>query len=89
MKALPWIVAGIAIGVIVTFWMRRPEPETEYAEESDGVESAARKTYGWGTKTLIGGRVGPPKAGGVEESVGQVIANNRNFEGPGVPLRGA
>lgn len=84
MKALPWIVAGVTIGVIVTLLLRLSEPEREPARESDGVETVAPKRYGWGTKTLIGGRVGA-----VQESTGRVSSNDRKFAGPGVPLHSA
>ena len=76
MKALPWIVAGFALGLSVILLLRLTEPETEYATGPDGVESVARKTYGWGTKTLIGGKVGSVK-GAVKESVGRVIGNDQ------------
>jgi len=58
MKALPWILAGVAIGVCVTLLLKVTEPETEAATGSDAVESVAPKTYGWATETLVGGRPG-------------------------------
>lgn len=75
MKALPWILAGVAVGVCVTVFLRlterEMEPETESATGSDAVERVAPKRYGWGTKTLIGGRGGSVK-GTLEESAGRV-----------------
>jgi uncharacterized protein YjbJ (UPF0337 family) len=72
MKALPWIVAGVAVGLGVTLLLRLDEPETESATGSDAVESVARKTYGWGAKTLVGG-----KAASVKEATGRVTGNKR------------
>ena len=65
MKALPWILAGVAVGVCVTLLLKDAEletesatPGTEPASGSDAVEGVARKTYGWRTETLVGGKVG-------------------------------
>jgi uncharacterized protein YjbJ (UPF0337 family) len=71
MKALPWIVAGVGIGVGVTLLLRLTEPEAEYATGSDAVESAASKTYGWGTKTRVGGKM-RSAAGAIKEGVGRL-----------------
>src|SRR5258705_9484624 len=49
MRALPWIIAGVGIGMGVTILLFN-ESEPDYATGYDGVESAARKTFGWGTK---------------------------------------
>jgi uncharacterized protein YjbJ (UPF0337 family) len=74
MKALPWIVAGVGIGVGVTLLLRLTGPEAESATGYDGVEKAARKTYGWGTKTRIGGKAGAV-AGAIKEGVGRVTGD--------------
>lgn len=89
MKALPWILAGVAVGVCVILLLKVTEPDTESttletesatpeagsgtaetesvttktksaesAAGPDGVETAAPKKYGWGTKTLVGGKAG-------------------------------
>ena len=78
MKALPWIVVGVAVGLGVTLLLRFNEPKTESATGSDAVEveSAARKTYGWGTKTLVGGKVASFR-GAIKETTGRVTGNSR------------
>jgi uncharacterized protein YjbJ (UPF0337 family) len=76
MKALPWIVVGVAVGLGVTLLLRLDEPETESATGSDAVESVARKTYGWGTKTLVGGKAASVK-GVIKETTGRVTGNDR------------
>jgi uncharacterized protein YjbJ (UPF0337 family) len=70
MKIFPWIVAGVGIGVGVTLLLRLAGPESEYATGYDGVEDAARKTFGWGTKTQAKGKVGAV-AGAIKEGVGR------------------
>jgi uncharacterized protein YjbJ (UPF0337 family) len=78
MKALPWIVVGVAVGLGVILLLRLDEPKTESATGSDAVEveSAARKSYGWGTKTLVGGKPASIK-GAIKETTGRVTDNNR------------
>jgi uncharacterized protein YjbJ (UPF0337 family) len=76
MKALPWIVAGVAVGLGVTLLLRLDEPETESATGFDAVESVARKTYGWGAKTLVGGKAASVK-GAIKETTGRVTGNSR------------
>jgi hypothetical protein len=60
MRALPWILVGLGVGLGVTFLLRLDQPEAaeeEVVTEYDGVESVAEKTYGWGSKTRVGGKV--------------------------------
>ena len=76
MKAFPWIVAGVGIGVGVTLLLRLNEPEAEYATGYDGVERAARKTFDWGTKKRIGGKV-ESIAGAIKEGVGRVTGDDQ------------
>src|SRR3979490_2812677 len=57
MRALPWIIAGVGIGVGVTMLLFN-ESEPDYATGYDRVERAARKTFGWGTKKRAEGKVG-------------------------------
>ena len=76
MKAFPWIVAGVGIGVGVTLLIRLTEPEAEYATGYDGVERAARKTFDWGTKKRAGGKV-QSIAGAIKEGVGRVTGDEQ------------
>jgi uncharacterized protein YjbJ (UPF0337 family) len=75
MRALPWIVAGVGIGVGVTLLMRLVDAEPDYATGYDEVERAARKTFGWGTKTLVGGKVGAV-AGAIKQGVGRLASDD-------------
>jgi uncharacterized protein YjbJ (UPF0337 family) len=72
MRALPWILAGVGIGVGVTILIFNGEVGTqpEYATGYDGVERAARKSFGWGTKNRAEGKV-RSFAGAVKEGVGR------------------
>jgi uncharacterized protein YjbJ (UPF0337 family) len=69
MRALPWIIAGVGIGVGVTILLFN-DAEPNYATAYDGVERAARKTFGWGTKKRAEGKVGAV-AGAIKEGVGR------------------
>jgi uncharacterized protein YjbJ (UPF0337 family) len=73
MRALPWIIAGVGIGVGVTILLFN-DAEPSYAPGYDGVERAARKTFGWGTKKRAEGKVGS-FAGAVKEGVGQLTGD--------------
>ena len=68
MRALPWIIAGVGIGVGVTILLFNEEPV--FATGHDGVERAARKTFGWGTKKRAEGKMGAV-AGAIKEGVGR------------------
>ena len=54
MKALPWIIAGVAFGAAAYFIANTPEPS--YA--SGDVERAANKTDLWGGKQRVKGTGG-------------------------------
>ena len=75
MRALPWIIAGVGIGMGVTILLFN-ESESEYATGYEGVESAARKTFGWGTKKRAEGTVGAV-AGAIKEGVGRLTGDPR------------
>jgi uncharacterized protein YjbJ (UPF0337 family) len=75
MRAFPWVMAGIGIGAGLTIllWNEYQNIQAESATGSTGyggVERAAQRTYGWGTKTRIGGKV-QSIAGSIEEGVGR------------------
>jgi uncharacterized protein YjbJ (UPF0337 family) len=74
MRALPWILVGVGIGAAITAVLFS-EPEAEYATGYDSVEGAARKTFGWGTKTRAQGTVESIK-GAVKEGVGRIIGDD-------------
>jgi uncharacterized protein YjbJ (UPF0337 family) len=75
MRALPWIIAGVGIGVGVTILLFN-ESEPDYATGYDGVEHAARKTFGWGTKKRAEGKV-RSFAGTIKEDVGRLTGDNQ------------
>jgi uncharacterized protein YjbJ (UPF0337 family) len=75
MRALPWIIAGVGIGMGVTILLFN-ESEPEYATGYEGVESAARKTFGWGTKKRAEGKMGLVK-GAIKEGVGKLTGDDR------------
>jgi uncharacterized protein YjbJ (UPF0337 family) len=74
MRALPWIIAGVGIGLGVTILLFN-ESEPDYATGYDGVERAARKTFGWGTKKQAEGKVGS-FAGAIKEGVGRLTGDD-------------
>jgi uncharacterized protein YjbJ (UPF0337 family) len=77
MRALPWIIAGVGIGVGVTILLFNDgEPSYATGTGYDGVESAARKTFGWGTKKRAEGKVGA-FAGAIKEGVGRITGDDR------------
>jgi uncharacterized protein YjbJ (UPF0337 family) len=78
MKALPWIIAGVGIGVGVTILIFSGEvgSQPEYATGYDGVERAARKSFGWGTKRRAEGKAGS-FAGAVKDGVGRLTGNEQ------------
>jgi uncharacterized protein YjbJ (UPF0337 family) len=75
MKALPWIAAGIGIGIGVTFLLFS-EPEPAYDTGYDSVERAARKTFGWGTQKRAEGKVGSV-VGAVKEGLGRFTGDEQ------------
>ncbi len=75
MRALPWIIAGIGIGMGVTILLFN-ESEPDYATEYDGVETAAHKTFGWGTKKRAEGKV-RSFAGAIREGAGRLTGDEQ------------
>jgi uncharacterized protein YjbJ (UPF0337 family) len=73
MRALPWIIAGVGIGVGVTILLFN-ESEPDYATGYNGVERAARKTFNWGTKRRAEGKV-ESVAGAIKEGAGKLTGD--------------
>ncbi len=73
MKALPWILAAVGLGVAAYVVANTPGPE--YSTGNDGVEDAARRTARWGSKNRIAG-TGSSIAGKIKEGVGNLTGND-------------
>jgi uncharacterized protein YjbJ (UPF0337 family) len=92
MKALPWIIAGIGFGAGLSFLLFTDSKLTGSSPKlvagrngivgdvednfRADVETVARKTYGWGTKTRIGTRLNST-TGAIRHGVGRFTGNNR------------
>jgi uncharacterized protein YjbJ (UPF0337 family) len=72
MKSLPWILAGLGLGLAAYVVLNTPGPE--YATGSDTVEDAARGTARWGSKSRISG-TGTNLFGKAKEAVGRVTGD--------------
>jgi uncharacterized protein YjbJ (UPF0337 family) len=72
MKALPWILAAVGLGVAAYVVINTPGPE--YATGNDDIEDAARKTSVWGSKNRITG-TGTHLAGKLKEGLGNLTGN--------------
>jgi len=75
MRALPWIIAGVGIGVGVTILLF-DESEPDYATGYNGVERAARKTFNWGTKRRAEGMV-ESAAGAIKEGIANLTGDDQ------------
>ena len=80
MRAFPWIVVGIGIGVAACVILSPLAPE--HATGSDDVENAARRTFGWGTKQRAAG-TGQQAVGKLKEGLGRITGND-DLAGEGV-----
>lgn len=67
---LAWLLAGGAIGAAIAVLVLTSDNEPEHDTGYDGVERAARKTFGWGVKQRAEGKVGSV-VGTVKEGVGR------------------
>ncbi len=70
MRALPWIIAGVAFGTAAYFLANPPEPA--YADPD--VERAANKAGAWGAKQRIKG-TGGSLVGSAKQKFGEAIGN--------------
>ena len=72
MKALPWIIAGVGVGLAAYVILNQPGPQ--YATGSDTVEDAAADTTLWGSKQRLKG-AGGGLVGKVKEGVGNATGD--------------
>lgn len=78
MKAFPWIVVGIGIGVagcVILSPFGLSPFASKHAVGSDDVEHAARRTFGWGTKQRATG-TGQQTVGKIKEGLGRITGND-------------
>ena len=68
MNALPWIIAGVGVGIAAYFVFNQPGPK--YATGDDDIEDAARDTAFWGSKQRVSGS-GTGLLGKFKESIGR------------------
>jgi len=74
MKGLPWILAGIGVGVALAYvTLSEPGPQSETGWDS--VENAAGGAWRWGSKARLSG-AGRNTAGRIKEGLGRVVGDN-------------
>ena len=73
MKALPWILAGVGVGLATYFVLHATT--RRYAIGAEEVEGAANKTSRWGTKQRVMGNVGRA-VGKIKEGIGKAAGDD-------------
>jgi uncharacterized protein YjbJ (UPF0337 family) len=81
MKPIHWIVAGLGLGLAVTYLLFI-EPSSQTETGYDGIEDAARKTWSWGTRKRFGAR-GDSIVGHIKEGIGRATGDD-DLAGEGV-----
>jgi uncharacterized protein YjbJ (UPF0337 family) len=74
MRALPWIIAGVGIGVVATYLILN-EPGIQSASGWGSVENAADRTWRWGSRSRLAG-AGANVAGKLKEGVGRALGDD-------------
>jgi uncharacterized protein YjbJ (UPF0337 family) len=74
MKALPWIIAGVGLGLATYFVVNQPGPR--YATGDPDVDDAADKTSTWGSKQRLAGK-GGAFVGKLKEGAGRATGNDQ------------
>ena len=73
MKALPWIIAGVGLGLAAYFAVNQPGPQ--YATGDKDVEDIANKTSLWGSRQRVAG-AGGGMLGKLKEGVGRATGDD-------------
>jgi len=74
MKALPWFIAGVGVGIAAYVVLNQPGPQ--YTTGNDDVEYAAGRTTFWGSKQRLSG-TGRGLVGKLKEGVGRVTGDDQ------------
>lgn len=74
MKALPWVIAGVGVGLAAYFVLN--QPGAQFATGNDDVEDAAGKTANWGSKQRLKG-TGGGLVGKIKEGVGRATGDDQ------------
>ena len=80
MRVVPWIIAGIGVGLTAYFVLHQPGPQ--FATGNDDIEEAAGKTAFWGSKQRVKG-TGRGLVGKLKEGVGRATGDDQ-LESEGV-----
>jgi uncharacterized protein YjbJ (UPF0337 family) len=80
MKAFPWIIAGVGVGLAAYIVLNQPAPQ--YTTGNDSIEDAAANTTLWGSKKRISG-TGGNILGKVKEGFGRATGDDE-LAGEGV-----
>jgi uncharacterized protein YjbJ (UPF0337 family) len=74
MKALPWIIAGVAFGAAAYFYANPLDPAPAASYGDPDVERAANKADVWGSKQRIKG-AGGSLIGSAKQKLGEATGN--------------
>jgi uncharacterized protein YjbJ (UPF0337 family) len=74
MRAFPWLIAGVGLGLAAYFVSNQPGPQ--YATGNDDIEDAAGKTAFWGSKQRVKG-TGRSLGGKLKEGIGHVTGDDQ------------
>ncbi len=74
MKAFPWLIAGVGLGLAAYFVLNQTGPR--FAIGNDEIEDAAGKTTFWGSKQRVKG-TGRGLGGKLKESVGRATGDEQ------------
>jgi uncharacterized protein YjbJ (UPF0337 family) len=74
MKPIHWILAGLGLGLAVTYLLFS-EPSLQHETGYDDVEDAANLAWAWGTKKRFSAR-GDSVIGRVKEGIGRVTGDD-------------
>jgi uncharacterized protein YjbJ (UPF0337 family) len=78
MKALPWIVASLGVGVaLCVLWGKRSRQYQTIGGEDlhDAIEDVAETTFGWGTKQRVAGSA-ERVTGKLKEGLGRIAGDD-------------